>query len=87
MIVFASMLLFHDPVSGLQFIGFTIALAGLLYYQIGGTPVFVGYWTALRARFGSKKTGSNTEIQLDSVEAQGLLNGSSEPFPVTKHVA
>lgn len=30
------MLIFHDPVTSLQYCGYSIALAGLVYYKIGG---------------------------------------------------
>jgi hypothetical protein len=30
------MVLFQDPVSGIQFFGYTIALGGLVYYKLGG---------------------------------------------------
>lgn len=30
------MMLFHDPVSGVQFFGYSIALGGLVYYKLGG---------------------------------------------------
>jgi len=36
LLVIASMTVFRDPVSGLQFFGYGIALAGLLYYKLGG---------------------------------------------------
>jgi hypothetical protein len=35
LLVFASMLLFNDPVSLLQAFGYGIALAGLMYYKLG----------------------------------------------------
>ncbi|PSR81076.1 triose-phosphate transporter family-domain-containing protein [Coniella lustricola] len=35
LLVFASMLIFHDPVTGQQFFGYSIALAGLVYYKLG----------------------------------------------------
>lgn len=81
MIVFASMLLFHDSVSGLQFVGFAIALGGLVFYQLGGTPTFVSYWNKLRA----KSPASDPEMSLDPVEGQGLLNESAVPLTETKH--
>ncbi|KAK8143465.1 solute carrier 35 member [Beauveria asiatica] len=34
LLVFASMVLFGDPVSGQQFIGYSIAMGGLIYYKI-----------------------------------------------------
>jgi len=35
MLVGASMAIFHDPVSGTQFFGYSIALSGLVYYKLG----------------------------------------------------
>lgn len=35
MLVVASMVIFRDPVSGLQAVGYGIALAGLVYYKLG----------------------------------------------------
>lgn len=35
LLVLASMAIFRDPVSGLQFFGYTIALGGLIYYKLG----------------------------------------------------
>lgn len=35
LLVFASMLIFRDPVSPLQFFGYSIALGGLVYYKLG----------------------------------------------------
>ncbi|KAK4981268.1 hypothetical protein LTR66_010126 [Elasticomyces elasticus] len=35
LLVFASILIFRDPVSGLQFFGYSIALGGLIYYKLG----------------------------------------------------
>ncbi|KAJ5107227.1 sugar phosphate/phosphate translocator [Penicillium angulare] len=35
LLVCASMMLFHDPVTPLQFFGYSIALAGLCYYKLG----------------------------------------------------
>jgi len=39
LLVVASMVLFHDPVSGLQAFGYTIALGGLVYYKLGGEKI------------------------------------------------
>ena len=36
LLVLASMLIFLDPVSPLQAFGYSIALAGLVYYKLGG---------------------------------------------------
>lgn len=35
LLVASSMLLFGDPVTGQQFVGYTIALGGLVYYKLG----------------------------------------------------
>jgi len=35
LLVFASMLIFRDPVAPLQFFGYSIALGGLVYYKLG----------------------------------------------------
>lgn len=39
LLVFASMLLFHDPVTAQQFFGYSIALAGLVYYKLGADKI------------------------------------------------
>ncbi|EME77455.1 uncharacterized protein MYCFIDRAFT_46341 [Pseudocercospora fijiensis CIRAD86] len=39
LLVMASMVIFGDPVSGLQFFGYSIALAGLVYYKLGGEGI------------------------------------------------
>jgi hypothetical protein len=36
LLVLASMVIFLDPVSGLQAFGYSIALAGLMFYKLGG---------------------------------------------------
>lgn len=36
LLVLASMVIFRDPVSPLQFFGYGIALGGLVYYKLGG---------------------------------------------------
>lgn len=39
LLVVASMLIFRDPVSGLQFFGYSIALGGLVYYKLGADKI------------------------------------------------
>lgn len=39
LLVVCSMLIFRDPVSGLQAFGYTIALAGLVYYKLGADKI------------------------------------------------
>ena len=35
LLVMASVVIFRDPVSGLQIFGYSIALGGLMYYKLG----------------------------------------------------
>lgn len=35
LLVFSSMIIFGDPVTAQQFFGYSIALAGLMYYRLG----------------------------------------------------
>lgn len=39
LLVFASMIIFRDPVTGQQFFGYSIALAGLVYYKLGSEKI------------------------------------------------
>ena len=39
LLVFASIMFFHDPVTAQQFFGYSIALGGLLYYKLGAEKV------------------------------------------------
>lgn len=79
MIVFASMLLFHDAVSGLQFFGFAVALGGLVYYQLGGAPAFRGYWRHYRSQKQRSVIVPLEERGPSALESQELLNDIEEP--------
>lgn len=39
LLVFASMIIFRDPVTAQQFFGYSIALAGLVYYKLGAEKI------------------------------------------------
>ncbi len=39
LLVCASMMIFHDPVTAQQFFGYSIALAGLVYYKLGAEKI------------------------------------------------
>lgn len=39
LLVFASIMFFHDPVTAQQFFGYSIALGGLVYYKLGAEKV------------------------------------------------
>lgn len=57
LLVMASMLLFRDPVSGLQAFGYSIALCGLIYYKLGANKLreYIGQGQRSWAEFGQKK--------------------------------
>lgn len=57
LLVMASMLIFRDPVSGLQAFGYTIALFGLVYYKLGSETLkeYVGAGQRSWADFGVRR--------------------------------
>lgn len=57
LLVMASMVIFHDPVSGLQFFGYSIALGGLVYYKLGGEKLkeYVAEGQRSWADYGNRK--------------------------------
>lgn len=80
MIVFASMLLFHDPVSALQFFGFAVALGGLVHYQLGGAPAFQGYYKTFRMQQSGQKSELQAAHTPTDLEAQTPTEEAVEPF-------
>ncbi|THZ43559.1 TPT-domain-containing protein, partial [Aureobasidium pullulans] len=68
MIVFASMLFFHDPVSGIQFFGFSVALGGLAYYQLGGAPAVRVFYGQAVTKFSDYRRPSEAD-PISAVEA------------------
>ncbi|KAF1963314.1 TPT-domain-containing protein [Byssothecium circinans] len=57
LLVFASMLLFHDPVSLLQAFGYSIALGGLIYYKLGAEKIkeYLGQGSMAWAELGQTR--------------------------------
>ena len=57
LLVMASMLIFGDPVSGLQAFGYTIALGGLVYYKLGADKIkeYIGQGQRSWADFGVRR--------------------------------
>lgn len=49
LLVLASMIIFQDPVSPLQFFGYSIALGGLVYYKLGADKLKENLGGAQRA--------------------------------------
>ena len=57
LLVLASMLIFRDPVSGLQAFGYTIALCGLVYYKLGADKLkdYISHGQRSWADFGARR--------------------------------
>jgi hypothetical protein len=68
LIVFASMLFYHDVVAPIPFLGFSIALGGLAYYQLGGAPAFRGYFGQAKTRFTEYRRLSGEVDEASAVE-------------------
>jgi hypothetical protein len=69
LLVFASMLLFKDPVSLLQAFGYSIALAGMIYYKLGMDKIkeSVAQGGMAWAEFGAKRPVTRKLVVLGSV--------------------
>ena len=63
------MLFFHDPVSGMQFFGFSVALGGLAYYQLGGAPAVKEMLEQARTRYSDYRRPSEAD-PVSAIEAQ-----------------
>jgi len=57
LLVMCSILIFGDPVSGLQAFGYSIALCGLIYYKLGSDKIkeHLGSGQRAWADFGARK--------------------------------
>jgi drug/metabolite transporter (DMT)-like permease len=69
LLVFASMLLFKDPVSLLQAFGYSIALGGLIYYKLGGEKLkeYLGQGNMAWAQFGQTRPVARKLVILGAV--------------------
>lgn len=65
------MLFYNDKVSGIQFLGFSIALGGLAYYQLGGTSALRGLFSQAANRFSEYRRPSEAD-PVSAVEAQEI---------------
>lgn len=63
------MLFYNDKVSSIQFLGFSIALGGLAYYQLGGAPAVRGLFSQAANRFSDYRRPSEAD-PVSAVEAQ-----------------
>ena len=79
------MVLFRDPVSGLQFFGYSIALGGLLYYRLGADKLkeIASEGTRQWADYGNRSpiVRKLLAIGLVIVTAIILIAGISSMFP------
>ncbi|KAF2735369.1 TPT-domain-containing protein [Polyplosphaeria fusca] len=68
-LVFASMMLFGDPVSLLQAFGYTIALCGLIYYKLGAEKIkeYLSQGNMKWAEFGSRSPAARKLVVLGLV--------------------
>lgn len=60
LLVGTSMMVFHDPVSPLQAFGYSIALAGLVYYRLGAEKIkeYLGQGQRAWADYGQRRPGA-----------------------------
>ena len=68
-LVFASIALFGDPVTLLQAFGYSIALAGLIYYKLGTETLkeYFGQLCMLWADFGSRHPAARKLITFGGI--------------------
>ncbi|GAM39331.1 hypothetical protein TCE0_034r10796 [Talaromyces pinophilus] len=69
LLVAASMAIWHTPVTGLQFFGYSIALGGLVYYKLGGEKIKEYGSQAQRswAEYGSTNPGQRRLVIIGAV--------------------
>lgn len=89
LLVCASMLIFRDPVSGLQAFGYTIALFGLVYYKLGADSLkeYIASGSRAWADFGARRPILRrlTSIGLVFVLILLLLGGISSTGALPPH--
>ncbi|KAL9114044.1 MAG: hypothetical protein Q9227_001816 [Pyrenula ochraceoflavens] len=64
LLVIASMVIFGTPVTGLQFFGYSIALAGMVYYKLGADQIKGYFGQAARswAEFGANRPATRKVV-------------------------
>jgi hypothetical protein len=75
LLVAASMAIWHAPVTPLQFFGYSIALAGLVYYKLGGDKIKEYTSQANRSwvEYGSKHPAQRKMIIIGAVVLGAFL--------------
>lgn len=66
------MLINDDKVTNIQFLGFSIALGGLAYYQLGGAPAVRGLCSQAINRFSEYRRPSEAD-PVSAIEAQEVV--------------
>jgi hypothetical protein len=85
LLVCASMLIFGDPVSGIQAVGYSVALAGLVYYKLGGEKLREYGAAGVRAwgEFGATRPASRRLVVIGATFLFIILVlGSASSFGV-----
>jgi hypothetical protein len=89
LLVVASMMIFLDPVSPLQFFGYSIALGGLVYYKLGADKIkeHLGAGQRAWADYGARRPASRKliVIALVLVTIVMLLGGISSAGAIPKN--
>ncbi|KKA19518.1 DUF250 domain membrane protein [Rasamsonia emersonii CBS 393.64] len=69
LLVAASMIIWHTPVTATQFFGYSIALAGLVYYKLGGDKIreYTSQANRSWAEYGSKHPAQRKAIIIGAV--------------------
>lgn len=91
LLVLASMVIFQDPVSPLQFFGYSIALGGLVYYKLGADKLKENLGAAQRAwaEYGANHPAARKAIVFGGVlfTVFLLLGGVASSGYVPQNVA
>jgi hypothetical protein len=75
LLVVASMVIFLDPVSGLQAFGYSIALGGLMYYKLGGEKIkgYVGEGQRSWTEYGQRHPAMKKIIVIGCIILGGFV--------------
>ncbi|TID21997.1 Chitin synthase A [Venturia nashicola] len=75
LLVVASMVIFLDPVSGLQAFGYSIALGGLMYYKLGGEKIkgYVGDGQRTWTEYGQRHPAMKKIIVIGCIFLGGFV--------------
>ncbi|OJJ50412.1 hypothetical protein ASPZODRAFT_129038 [Penicilliopsis zonata CBS 506.65] len=86
LLVVASMVIFQDPVTPLQAVGYAIALGGLIYYKLGAEKT-MALLSQLRPTYGASRPRSLVVILVLVLAGFYFLSGSSVSLPATGYTS